>query len=147
MAQWPEYTGPVYLPDLEFMVKTKGRRQTKRFKMDMDRAQGGAHSKRPRANDYFVEDIVKNRCSVCGEEGHKNTKKLSCEDRKKKIAAEVLAAAAAASNPSPSVRGRQRPRGTRHYRGSRRRPDAIGKLAEAIKRSSKIIFLNSMLHI
>ena len=141
MAQWPEYRGPVYLPDTKLMVDTKkGRRQTKRFKMDMDRAQGGTPFKRTRANDYFVEDTVKNRCSACGEEGHKNTKKLSCEDRKKKIAAEEAAAAAAARNPSSSVRGRgsTRPRGTRHYRGARRHPNVIRKLGEALQRQVRI---------
>jgi hypothetical protein len=149
MAQWPKYTGPVYLPDSKLEITTKGRRGTKRFKMDMDHADGGGGKTfkrpRPRPDDYFVEATVKNRCSVCGEEGHKNTKKLSCEDRKKKIAAEKAAeeaaAAAAASNPSSSGRGRKkRPRGTRHYKGYRRRPTVIGKLADALRRSSKVIY-------
>lgn len=146
MAQWPKYTGPVYLPDSKLMIDTKGRRATKRFKMDMDQADGGTTFKRPRPNDDFVEDSVKNRCSVCGEEGHKNTKKLSCEDRKKKLAAEKAAAeaaaAVAASNPSSSGRGRgpKRPRGTRHMKGYRRRPKVIGKLAEALQRARKVIF-------
>jgi hypothetical protein len=145
MAQWPKYTGPVYLPDSRLMIKTKGRRPTKRFKMDMDRAEGGTTFKRPRRDEYFVEDTVKNRCSACGEEGHKNTKKLSCEDRKKKIAAEKAAqeaaAATAGSNPSSSARGRgrKRPRGTRHYKGYRRRPEVIGNLAEALRRTSQVI--------
>ena len=89
---------------------------------------------------------MKTRCSVCGKDRHKNTKRLSCEDRKKKIAAEEAAAAAdaaaAGSNPSSSVsaRGRRRPRGTRHYRGARRRPNAIGKLGQALRRSGQVIF-------
>lgn len=145
MAQWPKYNGPVYLPDSELMVKTKGRRQTKRFKMDIDRAQGGITLKRPRPqpqqDDYFVEDSVKNRCSACGEEGHKNTKKFCCEARKKQKAADevITESAAANSSSSGSGIGPKRPRGTRHYRGARRRPKVVGRLAEVLGRKTQVI--------
>jgi hypothetical protein len=143
MAQWPKYDGPVYLPDSALMVKTKGRHQTKRFKMDMDRARGGITLKRPRPqpDDYFVEDTVKNRCSACGEEGHKNTKKFSCEARKKQKAADEAISESAAANPSSSGRGRgpKRPQGTRHYRGAHRRPKVVGRLAEVLGISTQVI--------
>ena len=60
-SQWPQYDGPSYLPDLGLIVKTRGRRRTKRFKMDMDRAQGGETSRSSWMDDHFVEDPTRQR--------------------------------------------------------------------------------------
>lgn len=76
--EWPIYDGPRYRPNPTLKVFKRGRRQTKRFKNDMDKMQG----KRFKYNDYATESPNKNRCSVCHQTGHINGRKFGCAQRK-----------------------------------------------------------------
>ena len=50
---WPDYNGPLLYPDSRMKVEKKGRRQTKRFKGDMDDWGGGQFAQW--GNQHFQE--------------------------------------------------------------------------------------------
>lgn len=68
-TQWPDYTGPDYLPHPGLMKVGKGRRKKKRLKGDMDGMKGYGEDKY--GGGDFNETPGTNHCSVCHQPGHK----------------------------------------------------------------------------
>ena len=72
-SQWPTYDGPKYVADLGLLLKSRGPRRRKRFRMDMDRATKG-RSTMSKVGTHFVEDTQKSHCSGCHKPGHNKRK-------------------------------------------------------------------------
>src|SRR3954466_14652014 len=70
-SQWPEYHGVQLWPDPSTKVVGRGRRQTKRFRGDMDDWAGGY--RREWGSEYFTEPRDKTRCGECNADGHNKT--------------------------------------------------------------------------
>nr|AAP21405.1 putative mutator-like transposase [Oryza sativa Japonica Group] len=58
-SQWPSYDGEFFVPDLSLKNNTRGRRRTRRFKNDMDKAYKGSANRRmehfPGLEDFYEE--------------------------------------------------------------------------------------------
>ena len=87
-SQWPSYDGEFFVPDLSLKNNTRGRRRTRRFKNDMDKAyKSSANRRSQKPNNTNSEPVMQNRCSLCHELGHKKTrcpKRDKSKDRPKK---------------------------------------------------------------
>ncbi|KAE8809748.1 hypothetical protein D1007_13642 [Hordeum vulgare] len=77
-SQWPQYHGTHIKPDPLFMVETKGRRRTKRFRGDMDDLSRYTGMNQF-GSGHFMEDPDTNNYGVC-DEGRHNTR--TCKKRK-----------------------------------------------------------------
>jgi hypothetical protein len=66
-ARWPAYTGDEFRPDPALVITTRGRRQSKRFEMEMDKMK----RKRNKFDALTYETHTKNCCTVCHKIGHK----------------------------------------------------------------------------
>jgi hypothetical protein len=85
-ARWPTYSGDEFRPDPALVITTRGRRQSKRFKMEMDKMK----HKRNKFDAFLYETRMKNRCTVCHKTGHINNKKFTCEMRQAEAAKEAV---------------------------------------------------------
>ena len=99
-SQWPEYHGVQLWPNPKWKVITRGRRQTKRLRGDMDRWGRGA------GNNLFAEPRQPAHCGSCDGEGHNKRK---CSQRKKSKGND-----ATTSQPSPSQHGPSQQRSSQH---------------------------------
>lgn len=68
-SQWPDYTGPEYVPDSSMKRTKVGRRKKRRFRNEMDDCNGYGDDMYGYGD--FNEDPSTVICSVCGETGHR----------------------------------------------------------------------------
>lgn len=76
-GRWPEYNRYEFRPDPALVITTRGRRQSKRFEMVMDKMK----RQRNKFDAFSYETATKNHNTVCHKTGYINNKKFSCEMR------------------------------------------------------------------